>query len=81
MYLRQTLKDFEERRVPIDVRAAVFYRTLRVIFLIWTQKDVYGTLSAGQVDGQTLEDKKNKECFNESMNLKQATPFAFLLNL
>lgn len=57
--VRQTLKDFEERRVPIDVHAAVFHRTSRVIFFIWAQKDFYRTLSAGQMDRQTLEKKKD----------------------
>lgn len=53
--LEQTLKDFEERWVPIDVRAAIFYRTSRVILFIWAQQDFYRTLSAGQMDRQTLE--------------------------
>lgn len=59
VYLRQTLKDFEERWVPIDVHAAIFYRTPGVILLIWAQEDFYRTLSAGQMDGQTLERGKN----------------------
>ena len=58
--MKQTLKDFEERRVPIDVRVAIFYRTPGVILFIWAQKDFYRTFSAGQMDGQTLErGKKN----------------------
>lgn len=53
------MKDFEERRVPIDVHAAVFYRTPGIILLIWAQQDFYRTLSAGQMDGQILERKEN----------------------
>lgn len=59
--VRQTLKDFEERRVPIDVHAAIFHRTSRVILFIWAQQDFYRTFSAGQMDRQTLERKKNSK--------------------
>lgn len=55
VYLKQTLKDFEKRRVAIDVRVAVFYRTSWIILLVWAQQDFYWTLSAGQMDRQTLE--------------------------
>lgn len=57
--MRQTLKDFEERRVPIDVHAAIFHRTSQVILFIWAQQDFYRTLSAGQMDRQTLERETN----------------------
>lgn len=56
-HLKQTLKDFEERRVPIDVCVCIFDRTPGVILLIWAQEDFYGTFGAGQMDGQTLEEK------------------------
>lgn len=36
-HLKQTLEDFEERRVPVDVYAAIFHRTAGVILLIWAQ--------------------------------------------
>lgn len=49
--LKQTLKDFEEGRVPIDIHSAIFYRTTGVILLIWTQQDFYRTLGTGQMDG------------------------------
>lgn len=52
--MKQTLKDFEERRVPIDVCVSIFYRTSGVSLLIWAQQDFYWTLGAGQMDGQTL---------------------------
>lgn len=56
--MKQTLKDFEERRVPIDVCVSIFYRTSGVSLLIWAQQDFYWTLGAGQMDGQTLKRKK-----------------------
>lgn len=59
--MKQTLKDFEERRVPIDVRVPIFYRTPGVIFLIWAQQHFYWTLGAGQVDRQTLEKKEKHQ--------------------
>lgn len=51
IHLKPTLKDFEERRVPIDVCVPIFYGTPGVVFLIRAQQDFYGTLCAGQVYG------------------------------
>lgn len=55
--MKQTLKDFEKRRVPIDVSVSVFYWASGVSLLIGAQQDFYWTLGAGQMDGQTLEKK------------------------
>lgn len=48
--VRQTLKNLEERRVPVDVHAAIFHRTI-VVSLVWTQQNLDRTSCAGQVDG------------------------------
>lgn len=53
--LKQTLKDFEERRVPVDVCAAIFNRTFGFAVIVWAQQDIYRPFSAGQVDRQTLK--------------------------
>lgn len=96
VYLIQTLEDFEEGGVSVDVHVAIFYRTSGVILLIWAQQDFYRTLSAGQMDGQALErGKKNSnqkltglhliiwmnKHFLSTLNVKKSSTNAFTLNV
>lgn len=71
------MKDFEERRVPVDVRAAIFDRACGVTVVIRAQQNIYGPLGAGQVDGQTLKSGGKNDSINLNHALKTRIKTAF----